>query len=57
MITPVKNAKWAKYARLNGRGMGFFAAWGLHFARGCGIFLLFDDDFIGKWAARSAFFL
>ena len=28
--------------------MGFFAVWGLHFVRGCGIFLLFDDDFIGK---------
>lgn len=32
-----------------------FLRQGLQFLRGCGIFLLFDDDFIGKWAVKVRF--
>ena len=45
----------AKYVRPNGRRMGFFAVWGLHFVRGCGIFLLFDDDFMESGLSKVRF--
>ena len=55
MIGPVKTQTAQNMCGLMGAGWAFCRV-GVAFVCGCGIFLLFDDDFIGKWAARSAFF-